>query len=575
MTAPDSPRRSSPLARYGPITAIAVVIAVVAVIAIVARGGDDSTDTATSTSVVNLADLPPTYAEAQEQGRNLDFGERCDTTTGTLKVPLSLAPPCVPAFSGDNGGATAKGVTGDTITVAYYVPQENSDAQAALQGLVDSRESSAQTREDLAQIMNEVYELYGRKVVIVPVDASGPADDPVAAKNDAVKIAEEIGAFAAVSGPGLTNTYADELASRGVLCIQCGLVAPDAEYQKNAPYMWGTSATPEQFLVNVGDYITGRLLGHKAQFAGDPAMRDKERVFGTIHLELDPPVFGEVEDVVNDRGRDAGYIPADEETYLLDVARAPEVAPGIIARMKNAGVTTIVFLGDPVMPIYLTKAATAEDYFPEWVVTGTGFTDSTAVARLYDQQQWSHAFGLSSLPVRTPRELGDAWRLHEWWFGTPPPAQTTAPITLANLSLLFAGLQMAGPNLDVDTFQAGMFHLPEAGGGPTTPHVSFGDHGYFENLDGTPRLDYLGIDDMTEIWWDADTVTADEGGRTGPGVWKYADGGQRYLPGTMPKTDPHAFVDSGAVVEFDQSTLPAAERVPDYPPWPGSPVAGG
>jgi hypothetical protein len=339
--------------------------------------------------------------------------------------------------------------------------------------------------------------------------------------------------------------------------------------------MWATSATPEQFLVNVGDYISGRLLGRKAQFAGDPALRDKERVFGTIHLELDPPVFTEVESIVNEQGRAVGYVPRVSETYLFDVARAPERAPGIIARMKDAGVTTIVFLGDPVMPIYLTKEATAQNYFPEWVVTGTGFTDTTAVARLHDPQQWSHAFGLSSLPVRTPREIGDSWRVHQWWFGTPPPAQTTAPITLANLSLLFVGMQMAGPDLNVDTYQAGMFRLPEAGGGPTTPHVSFGDHGYFKNLDGSPRLDYLGIDDLTEIWWDADATATDEGGKSGTGVWRYSDGGRRYLPGTMPRTEPQAFVDEGSIIEFDESTLPASERAKDYPPWPGSPTAYG
>lgn len=574
MTNPSAPTRSNPLRRYGPIIAIAAVIAVVAVVAVVRRG-DNATDASAPTTLVDVADLPPTYAEAQAEGLDLDFGANCDTSTGTVAVPLSLAPPCVPVFTGDNGGATAKGVTADTIKVAYYVPKPGSDAQAALQGLVDSPELSARTRDDFVEVLNQVYELYGRKVQIVPVDASGDPDDAVAAKNDAVKIAEEVGAFAAIGGPGLSNIYADELASRGVLCIQCGLVAPDTTYQKNAPYMWGTLATPEQFLVNVGDYIAGRLLGRDAEFAGDPAMRTEPRVFGTVHIELDPPVFTEVEKLVNEQGKERGWTAAAEETYLFDVARAPERAPGIIARMKEAGVTTVVFLGDPVMLIYLTQAATSQGYFPEWVVTGTGFTDSTAVARLYDQEQWAHAFGLSSLAVRTPRELGGAWRLHEWWFGTPPPAQTTAPITLANLTLLFSGLHMAGPNLTVESFQAGMFHLPPAGGTATVPHMSFGDHGYFTDLDGTPRLDYLGVDDMTEIWWDATTTSTDEGGRSGPGVWRYSDGGERYLPGTMPKTPPKAFVQDGSVIEYDADTLPADQRPSTYPPWPGSPTAGG
>jgi hypothetical protein len=315
------------------------------------------------------------------------------------------------------------------------------------------------------------------------------------------------------------------------------------------------------------------MLGRKAQFAGDPSLQARDRVFGTIHLELDPPVFTEVEKLVDAQAEGAGYAPADEETYLLDVPRMPERAPGIVSRMKDAGVTTIIFLGDPVMPIYLTKAATEQNYFPEWVVTGTGFTDTTAVSRLYDQQQWSHAFGLSSLPVRTPREIGDAWQLYQWWYGTPPPAQTNAPIYLASLLIFFSGVHMAGPNLTPDTFRAGMFHLPGRGGGPTTPHVSYGDQGYFTNLDGSPRLDYLGIDDVTEIWWDADTVATDEGGKSAPGVWRYVDGGKRYLPGTMPTSELKVFQDEGSVIEFDADTLPASERNKTYPPWPGSPTA--
>lgn len=565
--------RSSPWRRYGPLVAIVAVIAVGAVALLSTRGAGDGESSAPDTEVVSPEDLPVTFAEAAEQGLSLDFGASCDTSTGRVAMPASVAPPCVPVFTGDNGGATAKGVTGETITLAYYVPPAGTDAQAALQGLVEDPEVVHRTRLTFLQMMNEVFETYGRRVEIVRVDASGQSNDAVAAKNDAVRIAEEIGAFAVIGGPALSNVYASELASRGVLCIQCGLVAPDTTYQANAPYMWGTSATPEQFLVNVGDYVAGRLLGRKAVHSSDPAMRERDRVFGTIHLELDPPVFTEVEGVVEERGRARGYEAAAEETYLLDVARAPERATGIIARMKNAGVTTIVFLGDPTMPIYLTQAATQQGYFPEWIVTGTGFTDSTAVARLYDQRQWSSAFGLSTLPVRTPRQIGDAWTLHEWWTGEPPPAATTAPITLANLALFFSGVHMAGPDLNVETFRAGMFRLPPRGGTPATPHVSFGDHGYFTDADGATRLDYLGVDDTTEIWWDADEPATDEGGRAGTGVWRYVDGGRRYLPGTMPDTDPRVFVEDGSVVEFTEETLPPEDRVPDYPPWPGSPRA--
>src|SRR5439155_155692 len=53
----------------------------------------------------------------------------CDPATGRLKIPTLYAAPCVPPFSGDNGGATYNGVTAQTITVA--VPESNNQAQAS------------------------------------------------------------------------------------------------------------------------------------------------------------------------------------------------------------------------------------------------------------------------------------------------------------------------------------------------------------------------------------------------------------------------------------------------------------
>src|SRR5207302_1127103 len=43
--------------------------------------------------------------------------------TGPLIHP-AWAPPCVAPFSGSNGGATARGVTGDTIHLAYYLTED-------------------------------------------------------------------------------------------------------------------------------------------------------------------------------------------------------------------------------------------------------------------------------------------------------------------------------------------------------------------------------------------------------------------------------------------------------------------
>ena len=117
--------RSNQLRRYGPVAIIVVLLVVIAGIVVVA-GGEDDDDTAgesgTSggsewTSVQGrepgapepTGEMPVTYAEAEEDGTLDDhtWSDTCDTDRGTITVPSVYAPPCVPAFEGDNGGATS------------------------------------------------------------------------------------------------------------------------------------------------------------------------------------------------------------------------------------------------------------------------------------------------------------------------------------------------------------------------------------------------------------------------------------------------------------------------------------
>jgi hypothetical protein len=63
--------------------------------------------------------------------------------------------------------------------------------------------------------------------------------------------------------------------------------------------------------------------------------------------------------------------------------------------MKNAGVTTVIYTGDPLTPAALTKEATAQDYRPEWIVGPTVLADTTFFGRTFDQAEWAHAFGVA------------------------------------------------------------------------------------------------------------------------------------------------------------------------------------
>jgi hypothetical protein len=124
--------------------------------------------------------------------------------------------------------------------------------------------------------------------------------------------------------------------------------------------------------------------------------------------------------------------------------------------------------------------------------------------------------------------------------------------------VFFTGVHLAGPVITAKSFRAGLFRFPPA---PTTTptrlHLSWGHHGTW------PGVDLTGGDDATVVWWDPNATGADEVGRAGKGLYRYADSGRRYLPGQWP---------SAPISLFDAKTssgvltvLPAADVPPSYP----------
>lgn len=561
----------NPLRRWGPIVLVLAVFVALAAVA-TTRSPSGTTTVAdksetTTRSLADNPDLPITYAEAAKKGNadSIDWAN-CDPETGLIRYPSVYAPPCVPEPTGANGGATSQGVDASTIKVVYYTAPPG-DLTSAIAGNLDPPEAVAASVKAYVEMFEATFETYGRQVEIIPMTGSGVGTDETAARADAVKVATQTKAFASIGGPTQTAVYATELANRGVLCLSCGLSVPNSTYAANAPYMWGTLPTAEQFLENVGLFLTTQLNDKPAKWAGDPKMRSKDRSFGVVHYEQDPPVFAGVSKVFSELGEKNGWKATEDITYILDLAKLPQTAASIIAKLKAAGCTTVVFLGDPIMPIYLTKAATEQDYHPEWIVTGTVLTDTTALARNYDQDQWAHAFGVSTLPVRTPHDDADAYRIYNWFFGEMPEANKTAGVFYPNLLQLFQGIQMAGPKLTPQTFAGGMFRLPPAGGDPGAPQASYGNPELFSFA----KNDFTSVDDSTLIWWDATAKGADEQGTDGEGMYRYVDGGKRYLPGKMPAALQPFFSKAGTITAFDGQ--PPGLKTPAYPPPAGAPAA--
>lgn len=550
------------LRRYLPFVAGVVVLAVI-IAAVNLSGGGDGTKSSSSTTTGPPGSTSGPVVINDSNRSSIDWGANCDVARGTVKVPLTYAPPCVEPFHGDNGGATSPGVTGDTITVALYQAQPDILQQAALNrsGSDESLAAEAATVQQYLDFFQAHYETYGRKVKVVVVKASGAPDDDAAARADAIKVATEIKAFASFGGPAETEAYAQELAARHVLCLgDCMLASSQSFVDQRAPYIWLTLPAVDQSAQHWANFVSRQLDGRPAQYAGDPAMTTKPRIFGIVRFDESFANFQAAGTAfIGLLHRDGVKVAADAP-YELDLSKAQENARNTIAKLKAAHVTTVLFAGDPLTPSYLTAEATAQKYFPEWVVLGAAYSDTSLFGRTYDQQQWKHAFGVTSLYVPTPQDLDQYSSILVWQSGKPPIAKTYKLLVQAPL-ILFTGIHLAGPDLTPGSFRDGLFRFPSSRTEASQIHLSWGHHDIWSTTD------YFGADDAALIWWNPAAKGIDELGNPGAGMWEFSDGGRRYLPKDWPDGPPNVFQPATSVTEFTK--FPPGQGPPSYPPPSG------
>ncbi len=475
-----------------------------------------------------------------------------------MKIPYTYAAPCVKPFTGNNGGATASGVTKDAITVVVYIgdPAKNPLQSATVKGAgADVSPATAkQTYQGYIDLFAKYYETYGRKIDLKFFDGTGGPMDEVAARADAKAIAD-MHPFAVLNGANQTPAWSDELAAHHIMCLaNCSLAVPESFITAHAPYIFGTGPTPEQASLMTAKLVSS-LNGKNARYAGD-ALKNKKRVFGIVHYDT---IDGQQTSAFNTLKRaltSGGVKIATEIPFLLDLNKAQENARAEISKLKAAGVTTVVYTGDPLTPASLTKEATAQNYFPEWVIGSNVLVDIALFGRTFDQQQWQHAFGLALTAARTDQNAQESYNLYKWEYGKPPPNNTYGVIIVDPLAL-FTGLQLAGPDLTPETFAAGMFREPILGGTPLSPTLSRGHHGIW------PGTDWGGTDDFGLIWWNPNAVGEDEVGTVGKGLYEYTDMGKRWLLKDFPTTDPGLFDPKSSITIF--KTIPPQYAPPNYP----------
>lgn len=534
---------------YGPLAVFALMLLLMSVLvpSKVPESSNVSTGSGTSTSgssgagtdgatgpetVVTTPDGQPEPTEgAVEGGDGGDGGGGEEQAVGAgsgcpdrqEQVPGDpYSPPCI-TFEGSNGGATAKGVDDATIKVAYRVLNEKGFQQTLAQlagaSLSDTPDSVTRTVEALADYFNERFQLYGRKIDIVFYNGRGSNTNELLGKGreqavaDAIQVAEEIGAFADLSAT--SEPYAGALAERGVI----GFGTPYLSrgwHEQRAPFAWSLATDGSIVSEFAAEYAVKKLYGGNAEHAGG-SLKGKPRVFGTLAPENSwyQESVDNAEAVIREAGKQPGY----RRAYVLDLGTMSDQATRIIADFKDRGITTILCGCDPIIPVFLSGVANREQYYPEFIIVGTALTDADIVGQLWNQNFASHAFGVSPLDGFVPPTQTIAYAAYKSVRDDEPAF--SVDLVYYQMYMLAIGLQMAGPDLNPQTFEAGMFAYPPKSG----------PFGLWKFGPG----DRTAANDVREIFWDAGAISTYNGQQ---GAYIGANEGARFQRGQIPAGKP-------------------------------------
>ena len=478
-----------------------------------------------------------------------------------------LSPPCVPFFDGDNGGATATGVTKDDIVVILYNdrccdgeitgPWKPSDEGTRGNSCIYPHECDNVVRTVKAQLrfFQRRYQTYGRRVRLIAQLSSGNLGATCASRQGDAKTAwDTYEPFAVVfMNEGNRECYMNEMLKHGVAGFGTGFQYTLKEYQERAPHVWGFFPGSEIRAEWGASLVCDTLQGHTAKYAGDPDYHDDVRKFGLIWPEGDsrgPELRESAELFREELKRRCGFTFDMERRFNASQADGAGAgtaeAPTIISQFKSNGITT-VFCYCISVPTENTvptmqKQATSQEYFPEWVwpccmqsavshqTYGDKAQESLGISTIWRQpafrEQYHYQAYLSEEPGSQPNVF--------WNF------------SVYTLFLnLYQAIQAAGPDLTLETVKQGMFTFNW-----TQRENVWVPTGGYGNYNRNAVAPYNFVDTATLWWWDP---TGAPPGRPAEGCLRVINEGLQYYAGEFPP-------DSGAGIFFKNGD-PCTENV--------------
>ncbi|HSZ36470.1 MAG TPA: hypothetical protein VK773_05205 [Acidimicrobiales bacterium] len=405
------------------------------------------------------------------------------------------SPPCI-AFSGNNGGATSPGVSGNQINVTYRITADSESFQQTLASLgganiVDTTADIERTINALATYFDNHFQFYGRKLNIEYFNGQGSITNELLgsgqqqADADAVTASQQLHAFAELNAA--SEPYGVALSQQHV--VNFGVPYLSASFMgQYAPYMWSLDTESNDVVSATMELYLKSLAGGNAAYAGGSLLNQPRKV--AIIAPSDPWYQTAAQSAVQEAAA-AGHPIADNIQYQLNLSTLSSQAATVISQLQNDGITTVFCGCDPVFPVYLTSRAAEQGYTPEWVVAGVALTDQDIVGQLFQQSEWSHAFGVSFDGATLPKQQTFGYAAYKQVSPSTEPANAV-DIIYAQMYEMALGIQMAGPDLTPQSFENGMRAYPGSQAG--APNALYGTWGF-------PAGHFTPQEDWTFIYW--------------------------------------------------------------------------
>lgn len=471
-----------------------------------------------------------------------------------------LSPPCIPTWSGDNGGSTWSGVTATEIRLVLYndvglegdlnAPWAATDEAVTHFADVDGATTNlVRTAKALVATFNARYQTYGRTLKVTAVRSALGAESSCSVRESEIEQAIlTLQPFAIISVGSDMGCAAARAASAGVPTLGSFTLTNEADLSTNGSLVHTFAPTRDQLDVAVGGFLCRSLAGRPARFAGG-TLAGAPRTIGLIFpagagRPLSSHAAGILGSMANSCGQPLALTRSYRPTATAELVNALTV-------MAAANITTLVCLcpatnGDARTAI---AAAQGRNYLPEWVWSPVTEMDRAMWMRRAPSAAARH-IGITPLWLApaAPEQLAFTAAVAGDDNLDPNPRWTTDLYTA--LRTAATGIQTAGPLLTPGSVRQGL------------ATVAFNQPANAETVSGafaspTPSS----FTDTFAAWsWDARGETP---GEPGPrGCIRFANGGARATATTWPANDLSLAVAGPCTGSLYRSALEESPLVP-------------